>query len=172
MEKQPPKTGKFAWTYGLILGSLGVAFSAMFYFPEKIYRENSAAGIAQMIIAAGLIIWAIYSFRKANDGFLKLSQGLKMGTGIMVITGILMILYTILLSNVLDPEFAAKVMDFKLAEAAQESNITPEQMQQQKEMGIKYFWIGYPVILIMYVLFGLVVGLVGGLILKKAQPDY
>jgi hypothetical protein len=39
-------------------------------------------------------------------------------------------------------------------------------------MGIKYFWIGYPFILIINIIIGLVIGLIGGLIFKKQKPAY
>ena len=92
-----------------------------------------------------------------------------MGAGIALISGIVSIIYLIFLTNVLDPEFASKVMDLRMAEAAETQNLTPEQIAQSKEMGLKFWWMSYPVILIVNVLIGLVIGLVGGLIFKKSE---
>ena len=170
MEANPPKTGKFSLNYGLILGGLGVIFGIMLFMSDAHTSQSPVNSIISIVMSIGVIFWGILNFRKANEGFLTIGQALKLGAGIALIAGIVTVLYTILLANVLDPDFPAKVMDARLAEVA--GDMTPEQLQQQKEMGLKFWWFGYPVILIVNIIIGLVIGLVGGLIFKKAQPDY
>ena len=170
METNPPKTGKFSLNYGLILGGLGVIFALMLFMSDAHTSQSPVNSIISIVLSIAVIFWGILNFRKANDGFLTMGQALKLGAGIALVAGIVSVLYTILLSNVLDPDFPAKVMDARLAEVA--GDLTPEQLQQQKEMGLKFWWFGYPVILNHNIIIGLVIGLVGGLIFKKAQPDY
>lgn len=170
MEANPPKTGKFSFIYGLILGGLGVIFGLMLFMSDAHTSQGPVNSIISIVMSIGVIFWGILNFRKANEGYLTIGQALKLGAGIALIAGIISVLYTILLSNVLDPDFPSKIMDARLAEVAQD--MTPEQLQQQKEMGLKFWWFGYPVILIVNIIIGLVIGLVGGLIFKKAQPDY
>ena len=172
MEANPPKTGKFSLNYGLILGGLGVIFGLMLFLSDAHTSQSPVNSIISIAMSIGVIFWGILNFRKANDGYLSIQQALKLGAGIALIAGIITILWTVLLSNVLDPDFPSKIMDARLAEAAETSNLTPEQLQQQKEMGLKFWWFGYPVILVVNIIIGLVIGLVGGLIFKKAQPDY
>lgn len=172
MEDQQPKTGKFALNYGLILGALGVVFAVMLYTIDAHTSQDPIQSIISMVMMVAVIIWGIYAFRKANGGFLTLGEALKLGAGIAVIASIISVIYLVFLSNVLDPDFASKVMDARMAEMEAGGQFTAEQIEQQKEMGVKYFWFGYPVIIIVNVLIGLVIGLVGGLILKKAKPDY
>ena len=172
MEANPPKTGKFSLNYGLILGGLGVIFGLMLFLSDAHTSQSPVNSIISIAMSIGVIFWGILNFRKANDGYLSIKEALKLGAGIALIAGIITILWTVLLSNVLDPDFPSKIMDARLAEAAETTNLTPEQLQQQKEMGLKFWWFGYPVILIVNIIIGLVIGLVGGLIFKKAQPDY
>lgn len=172
MEENQPKTGKFSFNYGLILGLIGVVFSLMLYTMDAHYSQDTATTIIGILIMVGITAWAIFNFRKANGGYLSLGQALKLGAGIALISGVISVLYTILLANVIDPEFPAKVMESRLADAAANGDLTPEQLQQQKEMGIKFFWMGYPFIIIINILIGLVIGLVTGLILKKEKPAY
>lgn len=172
MESNPPKTGKFSLNYGLILGGLGVVFGVMLYISDAHTSQSPVNSVVSIAMMAGVILWGISSFKKANGGYLTIGQALKLGAGIALIAGVITILYTIFLANVLDPDFASKVMDARLAEAASQGNFTPEQLQQQKEMGLQFWWVGYPVILIVNIILGLIIGLVGGLIFKKAQPDY
>ncbi|MCX2720235.1 DUF4199 domain-containing protein [Lentiprolixibacter aurantiacus] len=171
MEDQQPKTGKFSLNYGLILGALGVAFGLMLYSMDAHTSQDISNTIIGLVMMVAVVIWGIYAFRNANGGFLTISQALKLGAGIALISAIISIVYTIFLSNVLDPEFTAKIMDARMAELEAGGQYSAEQIQQQKEMGIKFFWFGYPVILIVNVLIGLVIGLIGGLILKKAKPE-
>jgi hypothetical protein len=144
----------------------------MLYSMDAHYTQDTATTIIGMLIMVGITAWGIFNFRKANGGYLSLGQALKLGAGIALIAGIISVLYTILLANVLDPEFPAKVMENRLAEAAANGDLTTEQFEQQKEMGIKFFWMGYPFIIIINILIGLAIGLVTGLILKKEKPAY
>ena len=172
MEANPPKTGKFSLNYGLILGGLGVVFGLMLFLSDAHTSQSPINSVISIVMSVAVIFWGILNFRKANEGFLSIGQALKLGAGIALVAGIITVLWTILLSNVLDPDFPSKVMDARLAEVAQEANLTAEQLQQQKEMGLKFWWFGYPVILIFNIIIGLVIGLVGGLIFKKAKPEY
>ncbi|MDM9630581.1 DUF4199 domain-containing protein [Robiginitalea aurantiaca] len=172
METSKPKIGKFSLNYGLILGGLGVVFGFMLFMSDAHTSQSPVNSIIGIVMMIGVIFWGILNFRKANGDLLKTGEAVKLGAGIALVAGILSVIWTLILTNVLDPDFASKTMDARLAEAAAEGNFTPEQLQQQKEMGMEYFWVGYPVILIFNILIGLIIGLVGGLIFKKAAPDY
>ncbi len=171
MEEIQPKTGKFAMKFGLILGAVGVVLGLMLFLQDAHTQQNSSIQLVSLAITIAVILWALVSFRKANGGLLSISQGLKIGAGIGVIAGIITVVWNLLLANVLDPDFAMTVTQARIAEAAAENNLSPEMVQQQTEMGVKFFWIGYPIILIVSTLIGLVVGLIGGLILKKSVEE-
>ena len=169
MESNPPKVGKYGLNYGLILGGISVVFGLMLYFQDAHTVQSTMSQVISIVLMVAIVFWGIMSFKKANGGFLKISQALKIAVGIALIAGIIGIIYTIFLGSVLDPEFASKVMDNRLAEAAEQGNLTPDQIAQQKEMGLKFWWVGYPVILIVNIILGLIIGLVGGLIFKKSE---
>ncbi len=172
MENNAPKIGKFSLNYGLILGGLGVIFGLMLFLSDAYVTQSPVNSIINIAMSTGVIFWGILNFRKANGGYLKVGQALKLGAGIALIAGIFSVLWTMFLSNVLDPEFPSKIMDLQMAELAETTDMTPEQLQQQKELGLNFWWFGYPVILIASIVIGLIIGLVGGLIFKKAAPDY
>jgi hypothetical protein len=77
-----------------------------------------------------------------------------------------------LLVNVLDQEFAVKIAENQKAAGEAAGVMTDAEIQQQYDGTINYFWITYPFILIFNIIAGLIIGLIGGLILKKAKPDY
>ena len=113
MENNPPKTGKFSLNYGLILGGLGVVFGLMLYFQDAHTAQNTISQVISIVLMVAVIFWGITNFKKANGGYLKIGQALKLGAGIALIAGIISVLYALFLANVLDPDFANKVIDRK-----------------------------------------------------------
>ena len=171
MDENQPKVGSFSWKYGLILGLIGVVFALMLFFMDAHTERNTAVTIINIALIVVIIFWGITSFRKANEGFLSLGQGVKLGTGIALVGGIVAVVYTMILANVLDPEFTTKVAEIQKA-ADEAAGKSVQEIQQRYDGTINFFWISYPFILILNVILGLVTGLIGGLIFKKAKPDY
>ena len=173
MEENQPKTGSYSWKFGALAGGATLVFSLMLYSMDLIYEQNVLTGIIPFILTAVAIILGIIQFKIANQGFLTLSEALKLGTGIGVIAGIIGVLYLLIFSNIIEPDYLDKLSAAQ-SEMILESNpkMTPAQVDQAIEMQKKMAWIGYPVALILYALFGLVIGLVTGLIVKKEKPAY
>jgi len=172
MEDNQPKTGKFSLNYGLILGAIGVVFGIMLYSMDAHTSQDPSNTAISIVIMVAVIIWGIFSYRKANNGFLTLGEALKLGAGIALVSGIITVIYTLLMVNVLDTEFAVKIAEGQKAANEAAGVLTDAQIQQQYDGTINFFWITYPFILIFNIIAGLIIGLIGGLILKKAKPDY
>ncbi len=170
MEENQPKTGKFSLNYGLILGLISVAFGIMLYTMDAHTSRDTTTQVIGIVIMIGVTFWGIYSFRKANNGYLSLSEALKIGAGIALVSGIIAVIYTALMANVIDPEFTTKVAEIQKAADESAGTLSTEQIQQRYDGTINYFWISYPVILIVNIIIGLAIGLVGGLIFKKQRP--
>lgn len=169
MEKQSPTTGKFAFHYGLLLGSISIIFAMVLYFKDLYASQNPALIGVSIVLAAVVTFWGIAKFKKAQEGFLALGQALKMGMGIALISAFMGILYHILLIH-LDPETASKIVEAQLGAALESGRITPEQFSEQKTQHLKFWWRGYPLILILHTLMGLVLGLITGLLLQRPKP--
>ena len=101
-----------------------------------------------------------------------MGQALKIGAGIALISGIIAIIYNVVLVDFIDLNAKSEIMDARLMPALESGKITQEQFDVQKEQSLKYWWMGYPFILIFNVLIGLALGLISGLILKKSKPAY
>ncbi|MGX1929239.1 DUF4199 domain-containing protein [Flagellimonas sp. 2504JD4-2] len=172
MEENQPKTGKFSLNYGLILGGISIVFGIMLYTQDMHTSQSPAIMIIGIVLAAVITFLGISNFKKANGGYLSLGEALKIGAGIALISAIIAIVYNLVLINYIDPDAPSKIMDARLGPALESGEITQEQFNTQKEQSIKYWWMGYPFILIINVLIGLVLGLISGLILKKAKPAY
>jgi hypothetical protein len=172
MEENQPKTGKFSLNYGLILGLISVAFGIMLYSMDAHTTRDTTTQVISILIMIAITLWGIYSFRKANNGYLSLGEALKLGAGIALVAGIIAVIYTAIMANVIDPDFATKVAEIQKAADEAAGEFSSEQIRQRYDGTINYFWISYPFILIINIVIGLIIGLVGGLILKKQKPAY
>ncbi|NER10960.1 Protein of unknown function [Muriicola jejuensis] len=168
MEQTQPKIGKFSLNYGLILGAVSVVFGLMLYSMDAHTSQDTSNTVIGIVLAVAIVIWALINFRKANGGLLSLGQAIKMGIGICLVSGVIYIVYLILLANVLDTDFITKIAENTKAAAEEAGVMTAAQIEQQYQGTIDYFWISYPFILIASVIQGLIIGLIGGLILKKS----
>ncbi len=171
MEENQPKTGKYAMNFGLILGVISVIFGIMLYTLDMHYQRNTAVTIVGVLITIVVLFFAINQFKKNNDGYLTLSEALKVGVGAALIAALIGVVYQYALANFIDPNFMDKAMDAQMAEAVANGSMSSTDVEQGKEMGKKFFWVGYPIYLIVSVLFGLIISLVIGLVIKKNKPE-
>lgn len=170
MEENQPKTGKYALNFGLMTGALGVVFGLMLYSMDMHYERGLGVQGTQVAILAAGIILGIIQFKKAGEGFLTLSNALKVGAGIGLIAAIVGLAYFFVLSNVIEPEFMDKTFELTKQQVSEENpQMTTEQLDGMIEMQKKFTWVSYPIIIIFNVIIGLIVGLITGLILKKQK---
>ncbi len=173
MEEQQVKTGKFALNYGVLLGVISVVFGVMLYTQKMHYETSAAVIVISIVIMAAIVFFAVNAFKKANGGFLKISDALKVAVGLALVGTIISLIYQYVLTHYIEPDFMDKAMELAKPKAmANNPNMTEEQWQQGVEMQKGFAWIQYPVVLIMNSVIGLVLGLITGLILKKSQPEY
>ena len=103
MEEITPK--KFIINAGLFTGSVSVVFGIMLYSLDAHYENGTASQVISVIIQLSGIIWGAYEFKKANSGFISLSETLKIGTGVSLILALISIMYLYILTNIMDPSF-------------------------------------------------------------------
>lgn len=174
MEKSPLKTNSFALRYGLILGLISVVFGLMIYFLEMHYQNNTKIGIVSLLISSVVIILGLLAFRKANQGFISLSQALKTGLGIALVSGIISVLYQIILVTVIDPDTIQKTIDFQIDKIKMEQPELPAQTLNQIESMQKKLTspaIMAAIGIIFSLFFGFIISLIAGLIVKKSRPE-
>jgi hypothetical protein len=173
MEQQPPKTGKFALNYGLILGAISIAFSFMLYTMDMHYQGGFGILAVSALLSLVLIIIGMLQFKKANAGVMTFGQGLKIGIGMSLIAGIISIIFNLILTNVIDPDTTTKAMEYARVQL-QEAGMTQEQIDAQMEMSEKFSGTGMQVAfgLIGSLFFGLILSLIPALVIKKTPSEY
>jgi uncharacterized membrane protein len=160
--------------YGLIYGGISVAFAIMLFIMDMHYQGGSLQNWAGLLIMVGSITFAQIAYRKQNDGYLNLSEAIKVGLGVTVVGILIALVYGWFQAIVLDPNQIEKATEFALNQAIdQNPEMTDEMIAVTKE------WIEWgtsPAISTAFafgfgLLFGGIFSLVTGLIVKKSRPN-
>ncbi len=165
----PLKLGSYNYRFGLIAAGIGIVFSLMLYFMDMIYNQSPIIQAVNILIPSTVAILAILSFKKDNNGLLSLKQSIKLGVGVFLVAGIIGLVYFAILINTLETDFitnTAQMQADALREAQPELDESIIQMQQENTE--KFFYVGFPFILIINLVIGLAVGLITGLFAKKS----
>ena len=174
MEDQNLEMKKYILQYGALLGGITVVFGLMLFSLDMHYQNDKSATIVSILITIGVIAFAQYSYRKDNEGFLSLSQGIKMGLGMAAISGLVNIVYFLVLSNLLDPEMMNKALEMGMNEFLDQNPEASQDMINQVESMQEKF--SGPVltssfIIILSLFSGLIISLITGLIFSKSRPE-
>ncbi len=160
--------------YGLIYGGLAVVFNIMLFIMDMHYQGGSLQQWTGLIIMVGSITFAQIAYRKLNDGYLNLSEAIKVGLGVSLIGILIAVVYGWLQATILDPNQIEKATEFALNQAIdQNPEMTDEMIAMTKEW---IEWGSSPSISTAFalgfgLLFGLIVSLITGLFVKKSKPN-
>ncbi|MFH6605109.1 DUF4199 domain-containing protein [Maribacter algicola] len=173
MEETQPKTGKFALTYGGILGGIGIVFSLMLYSMDMHYQGGMMVLGVSVLLTLAAIVVGLMQFKKANNGYMSFGQGMKVGVGICLIAGIIGLVFNQLMMNVIDPDMMTKAIEFQKGQLLQSSNMTPDQIDAQIEAQQKFMTPSMQIVfgLLYVIISGFILSLVPALILKKTEKS-
>lgn len=173
MQNPQPSTGKFALNYGLVLGLISVAFVVVLYATNNLLDQNWITTVISFIIMIGVIVYALNAYKKANGGFMSLSQAIKVGLGVALIGALVGAVYNFIFMSFIEPNFIDLIID-KQRETMVEAqpNMTTEQIDQSLEMVKKFAgpWISSAFQIVGGLFFGFIISLIAGLIMKKENP--
>ncbi|TVZ55371.1 uncharacterized protein DUF4199 [Lutibacter sp. Hel_I_33_5] len=171
MENQA-STKNIIINYGLILGVIGLLPSLIKYAMGGNYLENdSISGILSVIVSIIFIVLAYKKFKTNNNGFMTWGQGVKIGMGIIFISMIITILYLLLFTNFIEPDFKAQVIEASEQKWI-DAGYSDDQIEMSKEMTNKYFNLSmFGGIAIMSLFFGFVVSAITSAIMKKNEEE-
>jgi preprotein translocase subunit YajC len=173
MENQQVTAKKFVLNYGILLGIVSVIYGVFMYVTNVYLDPSIIYGIISFLILIVLITLAIKAFKTENNGFLSLSEALKVGIGAAVIGGIIAAVWSFALTTYIEPDYTNQVMEVqreKLIETQPE--MTETQIEAAIGMGSKLSSppIAFAISLIGNLFFGLIISLIVGLIMKNKNP--
>lgn len=174
MENQTSAT-KTMLTYGLYLGIASIIVSVANYSFGNIYKPHWSVNTVSYLITIGFIVFALKAFKAENGGFLKLGQAIKIGVGIALVSGILAVIYFLLFSKFIEPDFTAKMGEFQEQMMYQKFPDMDEAiLEKQIEMSKKFMTPGIMSALILFgsLISGFIISLIAGLIMKKEETQF
>ena len=135
--------------------------------------QASLQTILGFILTVGALLFGKLAFKKANEGFISLGEGFKIGLGICMVGSIVGLIYGIFQMTVLDPDTMTKVMEYSIDQAIQQNPELTDEMIEAIEGSIEFFT--SPSMIAVFCLgsalfFGSIISLITGLALKKNKP--
>ncbi|WP_281987038.1 DUF4199 domain-containing protein [Aquimarina aggregata] len=170
---------KIALKWGLLTAGITIASSILFLIfglYDTVYRiretTETLISIITLIVAITLVIRL---YKKSNDGFLKMSEAIKIGLYLAIITSVVIIIYNLIFITVLKPDYYTEYFygingekawnDFY---ALNPDGHTRETYNVHAEEGfLREYQTQYPLFLIISVLISLITSSIVGFIMKK-----
>jgi len=174
METQKLSTKKYAINNGLLLGLISIVLGVLYYVLNMHLEQGPIQMVIGIAVTLGILILAFNQFKKANGGFMSLGQALKLGMGVVLISTILVVIWSYLLMNVIEPNMLEQMQELQMDKMIEDNpNMPQAQIDAAKEMSEKFSGPGIVAAfqLIGGLFFGFILSLITGLIMKKNNPN-
>ncbi len=175
MEDVKKSTKKIIINYGVLLGIVSILFSALIYATGMYKDPHWSVGVLGLVIMLAALVYGIKAYKSANNGFLNLSDALKVGIGIALISGILSGIWNLTLTTVIEPDYSTEVMEIQKEKLLKESpDMTEEQVEQVFAITEKLQSpaISFAIGIIGSLFMGFIISLITGLVMQKKQELY
>lgn len=153
---------------GLYLGIIGVIVGLGLWSTGKYFELQWVNNLVGFLTTILFIVLGIRTFKKNNSGYLTWGEGVKIGMGIVMISAIITLIYTLVLTKIIDPSIQEKGMQIQ-EQTWSDQGLTLEEIKSAKEITKKFqgpFTIS-GVILIVAAFFGFVISAIISAIMKK-----
>ena len=158
--------------YGLYLGLATVIISLVKYAMGSLYTQEYYSGILGLVLMIAFIVLGIKKYKADNGGFLSFGQGVKIGIGVAMISAIINIVYLLLLTNVLEPDFAVNTVEAQKIMLADSFGMTEGQIEEATKNSLDNFNLSLlGGVLIMNLFIGGIISLIAAAIMKKSEED-
>ena len=158
---------------GVLLGGISVLIGVILYATNNHVQPHWSYAVVGSLIFIAIVVLGIKKFKEANGGFLSLGQALKIGIGIALISALFGLAWQLLMTNVLDPDYADKILDVQREQFLErQPDMSQEQLDKTMEMvsGFSSPIFGAAVQILGGLFFGFIVSLIAGLVMKKEDP--
>jgi hypothetical protein len=162
-------------TYGVYLGIVSILLTVANYSFGSIYKPHWAVNTLSYVFIIAFIVLGIKAYKDQNNGFIRLGEAIKLGVGIALISGILGAIYFLIFVKFIEPDFIKNIGEFQEQFMLENYPEMDEAMiEKQIEMSKKFMSPGIMagMTIVINILFGLVISLVAGLIMKKEETEF
>jgi len=158
--------------YGLYLGLATVTISLVKYAMGALYTQEYYSGILNLIFMIAFIVLGLKNYKAANGGFITFGQSVKVGIGVAMIASVISIVYILLLSNVLEPDFAINSIEAQKVMMEDSFGMTEGQIEEATKNSLDNFFLSLiGGVLIINLFIGGIISLIAGAIMKRTEED-
>jgi len=175
MENQKSSMKQVMFTYGVYLGLATILINVINYAVGDTYDPESWVQILGILVSIVFTVLALKQFRSGNEGLMSLGQALKIGVGASLISGVIYIIYMLVFTSVIEPNFYLNMEEVQYQKLLEQyPNWSDEQLEAAKENLSAFSGSGASsaIILIFSIFFGFVISLIAGLIMKQNRPEH
>ena len=175
MENQKDAIKKIAFNYGIIWGLLSIVLSVIAYVTDNHIERPMWLTIAGLAIMVGIFVYGLKAFKSENEGYLSVSESLKVGLAISLIAAIIGAIYNYIFITVIEPEYVIQMLEFSSEQMVIQN---PDMTQEQIDMAIGITEkMMTPTIMtamgiIIPLFLGFITSLIAGLIMKVNRPEH
>ncbi len=175
MENEKISSKKIITNYGVLLGIATVVLGVIMYVTNVYLDPHWIFSVIGFAILIGVIVYGIKAYKTQNNGYLTLTDGLKIGIGIALIGGIISAIWTLVLTTAIEPEYTQQFLEVQKEKMIEKyPDFSQEQVDQSIEMMEKFSspYISIAFSIIGSLFFGFIISLFAGLIMQKKQDLY
>ena len=174
MENEKPSSKKIIINYGVILGIISVLLGVVIYVTNTYTDPHWSFTLIGILILIAVIVIGIKAYKKSNHGFLELTDALKIGIGIALIGGIIVVIWSFVLTTVIEPEYMQNVLDAQREKLLENPDMTEAMVEQSMSVMEKMSspMIGAAFSLIGNLFLGFIFSLFAGLAMRQKQELY
>ncbi len=167
---ETPKTSikPIAYTYGLYLALVSIAMLVITYVAN--IEKSWALSIVSSLLTIAVFVYGIKAFKHQNNGFLSIGEAVKTGLAIAVIGGLIAGIYAYVHYIYVYPEFIEMAKETAYTEMTTKNpDMTDEQITQAMDISGMFMTPLFFSLITMLgsLLFGLIVSLIAGAVMKK-----
>ena len=164
---------KYMIEYGLWTGLVLICFAIMLFLLDAHYENSSSTQIINALIQISGITLACIAFKKHNDSLISWAQVRKIGTGISLVVSLIAISYTLLLTNIIEPDYMDKALEISYYQTAENypEALANMNLNEYVEAAKPYTWLTYPSILFFTIVFGFIYSVILGLLIKTKKSS-
>ncbi|AXT60180.1 DUF4199 domain-containing protein [Aquimarina sp. AD10] len=161
--------------YGLILGVTSIFYGLILFLTKNYTQQNWVNTAITALILVLIVVYGIYKYKSANEGFIKLIEALKVGIGIAVIGGIISIISHILITSAIEPDIITQTIDIQKNEMIKRNpNLSQEEVDKSIALIEKF---NSPSITAIFALIwnlfaGFLISLISGAIMQKQRNPF
>lgn len=168
-----PAIKPFAFTYGAYLGFLSILSLIIMYILK--IDKSIIMSVVSIILTVTIYYLAINAFKKANNTYLSLGDAIKVGLAVAAVSGLIAAVYTFIHYSFIYPEYIEMIREKGYEEMmAQNPSMTGEAKDMAIKMMKMFTSVGFfsTIMIVSSLIFGLIISLILGLILKKDNNHY